>query len=125
MNPNGVEVTICKLEYGTTEKSYGSSALCSRTPGRGATRKRSLASITGLASNTTYHFRVVATNAAGTSYSKGRTFKTLAAAPTVVTGGASAITQTSATLSATVNPNGVEVSACKLDYGTTEFLRVQ
>jgi len=40
--------------------------------------------------------------------------------PTVVTGAASAISQTAATLGATVNPNGSEVSECKFEYGATE-----
>ncbi len=40
-------------------------------------------------------------------------------APTVATGGASSLTQSSATLSATVNPNGEEVSYCALEYGTS------
>jgi hypothetical protein len=39
--------------------------------------------------------------------------------PTVVTGAASSITQTSATLNATVNPNNQTVSDCHFDYGTT------
>ncbi len=39
--------------------------------------------------------------------------------PTVVTEAASAITQTSATLNATVNPNGEEVSDCHFQYGTS------
>ncbi len=40
-------------------------------------------------------------------------------APTVETKAASAIAQTTATLNATVNPNGGEVSECKFEYGTT------
>ena len=40
-------------------------------------------------------------------------------APTVVTEPASAITQTSATLNATVNPNDETVSDCHFEYGTT------
>ena len=39
--------------------------------------------------------------------------------PTVETEAASSITQTAATLNATVNPNGGEVSECKFEYGTT------
>jgi hypothetical protein len=39
--------------------------------------------------------------------------------PTVVTGAASSVTQTSATLNATVNPNDGEVSDCHFDYGTS------
>ncbi len=40
-------------------------------------------------------------------------------APTVVTGTASSVTQTSATLNATVNPNGGTVSNCQFNYGTS------
>ncbi len=40
-------------------------------------------------------------------------------APTVATGGASSLTQSSATLNATVNPNGEAVSYCGLEYGTS------
>jgi hypothetical protein len=40
-------------------------------------------------------------------------------APAVVTTAASLVTQTSATLNATVNPEGAEVSECKFEYGTT------
>jgi hypothetical protein len=39
--------------------------------------------------------------------------------PTVTTRGASAVTQTAATLNATVNPNGETVSDCHFEYGTT------
>ena len=41
--------------------------------------------------------------------------------PTVVTGAASAVTQSSATLNATVNPNGGDVSDCHFQYGTTSL----
>jgi len=41
--------------------------------------------------------------------------------PTVTTEQASSVTQTSATLEATVNPNGGEVSECELEYGSTTF----
>ncbi len=39
--------------------------------------------------------------------------------PTVVTNAASAPSQTSATLNATVDPNGSQVSECEFEYGTT------
>jgi hypothetical protein len=39
--------------------------------------------------------------------------------PTAVTGAAAPIKQTSATLNATVNPNGAALSNCHFDYGTT------
>jgi len=43
------------------------------------------------------------------------------AAPTVMTGEATSVTQTSATLNATVDPNGSSDSDCHFEYGTSEF----
>jgi hypothetical protein len=40
-------------------------------------------------------------------------------APAVGTGAAASITQTSASLNASVNPNGFSVSECRFEYGTT------
>ncbi len=118
VNPNGGEVTVCKLEYGPTN-SYGSSASCTAAPGSGTSPVAVSASITGLTANTTYHFRVVAANVSGSTEGNDETFKTLANPAAVVTKAASAITQTAATLNATVNPNGGEVTECKLEYGST------
>jgi len=120
VNPNGGEVSECKLEYGTSS-SYGLSAPCTPSPGNGLSPVAVSASVTGLAANSAYLFRIVATNAGGTSLDAGQTFKTLPEAPAVLTGVASQLTQTSATLKATVNPNGGEVSECKLEYGTSVF----
>src|SRR5204862_1901067 len=58
----------------------------------------------------------------GTSEGSDQSFKTQASpplAPTVATGAASSVTQTSATLNATVNPNGSEVVECEFEYGPT------
>jgi phosphodiesterase/alkaline phosphatase D-like protein len=119
VNPHGGEVTSCKLEYGKTE-AYGSSAPCSPSPGSGRSPVAVSAAVEGLEHDTTYHFRVVAGNGGGTSTGGDATFKTLPKAPTVVTGSASAVTQTTATLNATVNPNGANVTSCELEYGETE-----
>ncbi len=43
-------------------------------------------------------------------------------APTVVTGSASQVTQTSATLNGTVNPNGSNVTSCEIEYSTSPTL---
>ena len=118
VNPNGGEVTKCEFEYGTTV-SYGSTAPCSPAPGSGTSAVAVSAAITGLSANTTYHFRISATNAGGTSKGSDETLKTTANAPTVVTKAASPIAQTTATLNATVNPNGAEVTKCEFEYGTT------
>jgi hypothetical protein len=39
--------------------------------------------------------------------------------PAVVTGAASSVTQTTASVAGTVNPNGRQVTDCHVDYGTT------
>jgi hypothetical protein len=77
-----------------------------------------LANLTGLQPLTTYHFRVTATNSAGTSYGNDFSFTTLAATPTVVTMAATNITPTSATLNGTVNANNYS-STDSFDWGLT------
>ena len=104
VNPEGGEVSKCVAEYGTTT-AYGSSAPCSSLPGSGSSPVAVSASVTGLTANTTYHFRISATNPGGTSTSTDETFKTLPNAPSVEAKPASALTQISATLNGAVNPN--------------------
>jgi hypothetical protein len=118
VNPDGFQVSDCKFEYGTTE-AYGSSAPCAQSPGSGTTAVAVSASVMGLSPSTLYHFRISATNAApGTSKGLDETLTTLPQA-IVVTNAATLVTQTSATLNASVNPNGVLVSECKLEFGLT------
>jgi hypothetical protein len=75
VNPNGLEVSSCKLEYGTTT-AYGSSAPCTPAPGSGETPVAVSATVSGLAPSTTYHFRVSSSNAGGTSTGSDLTFTT-------------------------------------------------
>jgi hypothetical protein len=118
VNPNDGEVSECTFEYGTTE-AYGQTAPCMPTPGLGESAVAVSASVKELVANTTYHFRVSATNLGGTSKGSDQTVKTLPKPPTVVTGVATEVKPTSAKLNATVNPNGGEVSKCTFEYGTT------
>jgi phosphodiesterase/alkaline phosphatase D-like protein len=118
VDPNGGTVSACRFEYGTTV-SYGSSAPCASLPGSGESAVAVSASTTGLTANTTYYFRIVATNAGGTSHGSAATFETLPNAPSVVTKAPSSLTQTAATLNATVNPNGGTVSSCNFEYGAS------
>jgi hypothetical protein len=84
VNPNGEEVTSCEFEYGTTT-SYGSSVPCSTKPGSGASPVAVSAPVTGLKENTTYHFRITATNATGKTDSTDQTFTTLASSASAST----------------------------------------
>jgi hypothetical protein len=65
-----------KFEY-RTSTGYGSSASCTSLPGSGSSPVVVEAAIaSGLAANTTYHFRISATNSAGTTKGTDLTFKT-------------------------------------------------
>ena len=119
VNPNSGNVTDCKFEYGTT-KPTDRPQRAPRCRGPGAVPVAVTAAVTGLAANTTYHFRISATNAGGTSKGSDLTLKTPPNAPAVVTKAASSVAPTTATLNATVNPEGATVSDCKFEYGTTE-----
>lgn len=84
VNPNREEVTGCHFEYGTS-LAYGSSVECSPPPGHEHEPVAVTGALSSLTANTTYHFRIAATNAFGTSYSGDQTFTTLATAATGTT----------------------------------------
>jgi DNA-binding beta-propeller fold protein YncE len=68
--------------------------------------------VVGLAPGTTYHYALVASNTAGIAQSSpDQTFTTLPPTPPVVaTGGAGSVAQNTATISATVNSDGLQTS---------------
>lgn len=72
VNPNGI--TIYYFEYGTTT-DYGSTTT-EMDAGSGTDDTPFSADLTGLTAGTIYHFRLVATNSAGTSYGNDATFTT-------------------------------------------------
>ena len=75
INPNGAETTYT-FEYGTT-RVYGAQAPApAASVGKGTTRKAVAVDIAGLAPATTYHYRLVASNAKGVRRGADRTFKT-------------------------------------------------
>ncbi|RJR18449.1 MAG: fibronectin type III domain-containing protein, partial [Desulfobacteraceae bacterium] len=83
------------------------------------------ASVSGLQPETLYHFRLVASNAAGTSNGDDKTFATVVP-PTVRTipateiksSSASGVTFSSAKLNAVINPNG-SITSYYFEYGTS------
>jgi len=100
IDPNGLP-TEYKFEYGTT-KSYGSSSFWA-SAGSGYQTSELSAVLPFLTPHTEYHFRAVATNAAGTVYGDDMTFETLKVAPSVTTTRATGLTATRATLNGTVD----------------------
>ena len=122
VNPSGAS-TIYWFQYGTTA-SYG---LQTGTNGAGSgTSGHSVsAGISGLAAGTTYHYRLVAQNSAGTTDGADQTFTTTAAnAPQVTTGSASGVSAKAATLNGTVNPSG-GATTYWFQYGTTTSYGLQ
>jgi hypothetical protein len=75
VDPNGL-VTAVHFEYGTTT-NYGSSTATQSYSGNMVNNV--IANLGSLSAGATYHFRIVGTNAAGTTYGADRSFTTLAA----------------------------------------------
>jgi len=116
VNPEGATVTGCEFEYGTTN-SYGKTASCASLPGSGTSPVEVSAEVTGLTANTTYHFRISATNAGGTTYGSEQTLSTLPNPPAI--GAAEYLPAEPLPLRGAVDPNGGEVTACYFEYGIT------
>src|SRR6266576_2267 len=116
VDPHGLPTSV-HFQYGTTA-SYGLTT--APTNHSGNTYVNISRGINGLAANTTYHFRVVSTNTAGTTFGADRTFTTLAATgpPVVTTNSATSITATSAALNGSLNPHGLTTTV-HFQYGTT------
>jgi plastocyanin len=108
VNPEGHETSYF-FKYGLTT-NYGSvvpttaQKLASPNSTEGVS-----APLSGLTPGTSYHFQLVAENSSGTVHGADQTFTTASppGAPTATTGIATAVSETSATLKGTVNPDGL------------------
>src|SRR5207244_1247893 len=118
VNPDGTTVSDCHFEYGGTS-AYGTSVPCASLPGSGTSPVAVSAKVEALSPNTTYHFRGVASNEGGAASGPDLAFTTLPQPPSVKTAAASSLTQSSAALNGTVNPNGGTVTSCRFEYGST------
>jgi hypothetical protein len=113
VNPHGLTTTV-RFQYGRTT-TYGSTT-ASQTKTGTATQSVA-ANISGLTANTTYHFRIVATNSSGTRFGADRTFTTTGP-PVVTTNPATNVARRSAKLNGTVNPHGLTTTV-RFQYGRT------
>ncbi|MGD1057219.1 MAG: 6-bladed beta-propeller, partial [Solirubrobacteraceae bacterium] len=112
VNPKGAE-TKYYFEYGTST-SYGSKT-AEASAGSGTSNVEVSKEITGLARNTKYDFRVVATNVNGTTDGANQELTTLSS---VITGSATGITAAEAVVHGTINPHGLATTD-EFEYGTT------
>jgi hypothetical protein len=114
VNPVFQTVTVCEWQY-VTEATFNAtgftgtpaSVQCSPSAGelgQGDSGVPVSANLTGLTANTTYYYRLLATNATGTSEGAPEHFLTLPNPPAANTGEASAVTTNSATIAGSVDP---------------------
>ncbi len=116
VNPDKIEVTECTFEYGQTV-SYGKTASCAETVGAGSLPVSVHADLSKLGEFTTYHFRLVATNAEDHSAAGAdQTFTTLG--PGVSNAMLNEAGSTFAAVSALVNPDNA-ATTYHVEYGET------
>jgi len=115
LDPEGAAVTY-EVLYGRTD-GYGQHTAAIGA-GDGLGEEAIDAGLAGLTPGTTYHYTFVASNEAGSVTGPDETFTTAAPTPPgVSTGGASNVALTTATVSGTIEPGGLETSY-ELDFGT-------
>jgi hypothetical protein len=129
VNPEGTEVVSCEFEYRTAaEPEYGhhSMACSPGTPYTGSANVPVEAMLSNLEANTTYYYRLVASNAKGATggpgYGPEESFKT--PAPPNVEGVSAEVNstekvgQSTATLHASIDPDGSSTTYT-FEYGET------
>jgi len=117
VNPAGA-TTDCHFDYGTTT-SYGSTAPCDSGPGSGTSDVAVTAALSGLTAGTTYHYRIVAHNSAGTVTGDDNTFTTTTPRTLNVT-----VVGSGTVTGSTINCTSIGGSGCTAtpDSGTTVHL---
>jgi phosphodiesterase/alkaline phosphatase D-like protein len=116
VNPSGQQ-TVFTFEYGTTT-SFGAITAVVALDDADAPEPVA-ATLTGLAPDTTYYYRVVAANATGTTSGAVLRFSTgPGGLPAVTTGDATGVSASGATLAGTVDAHGAQ-TAFAFEYGTT------
>lgn len=115
VNPQGND-THYQFQYGK-DRTYGQSTPLSWTRvGVGTQIVWEIQKLTGLSPGTTYHYRIVATNAGGTTYGNDYTFTTRHVE--VLTEAATEVTAKGAWLHGTVMPQGFDTHY-RFEYGKT------
>jgi sugar lactone lactonase YvrE len=117
VNPEGLSVSACEFEYGTST-SYGQSAPCAQSPaelGSGNAAVPVSAAIAGLQPDTTYHYRLLASSPQGSEPGEDRTFSTFSP-PVVLAQSVTGAGTSSVTLNATIDTIGLP-STYSFQYG--------
>jgi hypothetical protein len=117
VDPGGEEVTSCEFEYGTST-AYGHTVACSSAPGSGSSPVPVTAEVTGLESETIYHYRLVAGNANGTHDGRDQTLTTPATL-LLLTEAVTEVLGTTATLNGIMLLEGLDTHDW-FEYGLTK-----
>lgn len=124
VNPHGTPTSYA-FQWGATS-AYGQQTP-NRSAGRGTTGNDVTFRLRGLTPGVRYHYRIVATNADGTSVGADRSFRTdlpPAQAPTILGTAPFSPYANSVTLTALINPNGA-ATTYKFQFGTTTTYGVE
>lgn len=113
-NPRGSSTTLT-FEYGTDAALASPSTSTVKDAQTGNSVKTASVDLAGLGIATTYYYRLVATNAVGTTKGDIKSFTTKGSKPTVVTGSATRGTS-GMTVNGKVNPKDLETSV-RFEYG--------
>jgi hypothetical protein len=116
VNPNYADSSVT-FDYGMTD-TYGTSLEAAPATLSGGSAAPISVRLSGLFPNRTYHYRLSASNAAGTTFGADQTFTTLPTASQATTTAANHVTTTSATLNGAVNPNN-QSTTVSFEYGPT------
>jgi hypothetical protein len=119
VDPHGLATTYA-FQYGTST-AYGAQT-GGHSAGSGTSTKAVSLAISGLTPGVVYHFRVIASNADGTSIGTDRSFKTTlppAKPPAVLMTAPFAPSANGVTLTAVLNPGGA-TTTYRFQYGTTK-----
>jgi len=119
VNPdNEGNVTACHFEYATAEGAFTPAECAPAPPYSGNTAVSVSANLTGLEPNTTYKYRLAATNTNGTNTSAPLEFTT-AGPPKILSTTAEPVAATTATLQGSIN-TGDLATTYHFEYGPTE-----
>ena len=121
VNPNGQQTNYA-FQWGPTA-GYGHETPLT-SAGSGSSSGSVSAALSGLASGSTYHYRIIAINDSGTSVGSDQSFTiggnppAPSTPPTASTGSATNVGQSGATVNGTVNPGG-QATSYYFEYGPT------
>ena len=120
VNPHGLATTAW-FEYAQNPSLSNPMRTDEQAVGSGTTTLTVLATIDNLTAGTTYYYRVVASNSAGTSFGGIDSLTAALLPPVVVTKAAGPISNDNAVLNGEVNPKGLPTSAW-FEWGTDPTL---